>query len=404
MKSALLLLALTAVLSAQSSLSGLWDAQVTVNEVAIPFRFEISTSGTAASASFFNGDERVRSSGGKFENGDLTLEFAHYGSKLVAKVEGGKLTGTYGRRGRAPYVFEAKRFVAPETGSAKAPSIAGLWTIPTKSSKGESAWQLIIRQSGPEVSAAILRIDGDTGTLSGTYRDGVFRLSHFSGARPALLEVKANADGTLDLVQNGGTKLTAVRTNEARLKGLPEPTDPSRHTSVKDPSQPLRFSGVDLNGKTVNESDSRFAGKVVILNIGGSWCPNCHDEAPFLVELDRKYRSKGLEIVTLSFEEAEQLTDLARLKAFVALYGIKYTMLVGGETGQLAEKLPQAVNLNTWPATFFIGRDGLVRGSHAGFASKATGKAHEDLKTELRRTVEKLLSETVRSKNALGEN
>ena len=96
------------------------------------------------------------------------------------------------------------------------PSIAGLWNVQVgKSSKGEAAWQLIVRQSGAEVSAAILRIDGDTGTLTGTYRDGKFALSHFSGARPLRLELTPAADGTLAVVQNKDKPLTAMRAEQA---------------------------------------------------------------------------------------------------------------------------------------------------------------------------------------------
>ena len=70
------------------------------------------------------------------------------------------------------------------------------------------------------------------------------------------------------------------------------------------------------------------------MNISGSWCPNCHDEAPFLAELYKKYRGKGLEIVTLSFEEADQLANPTRLRAFIANYGIDYTVLLAGEPDQ----------------------------------------------------------------------
>ena len=63
------------------------------------------------------------------------------------------------------------------------------------------------------------------------------------------------------------------------------------------------------------------------------------------------------------------------------------------EPSEVSAKLPQALNLSTWPATFFVARSGLVQGAHAGFAGKATGAAHEQLKTELRATVEKLLDE-----------
>ena len=103
-----------------------------------------------------------------------------------------------------------------------------------------------------------------------------------------------------------------MRADQARAKGLPQPSDPSRFTSVKDPTEPFRFSFPDLDGKIVSNTDPQFRGKVVIVSIGGSWCPNCHDEAPFLVELYKKYRSQGLEIVELSFEEEAQLKNPVR--------------------------------------------------------------------------------------------
>jgi hypothetical protein len=83
------------------------------------------------------------------------------------------------------------------------------------------------------------------------------------------------------------------------------------------------------------------------------WCPNYHDEAPFLAELYRKYRSLGLEIVAPDFEEAEQLQDKARVQSFIKKYGIEYTYLVAGEPKELQAKLPQAENLNSWPAWGF---------------------------------------------------
>jgi thiol-disulfide isomerase/thioredoxin len=61
---------------------------------------------------------------------------------------------------------------------------------------------------------------------------------------------------------------------------------------------------------------------VVIVSIGGSLCPNCHDEAPFLGDPYRKYKSQGLEIVELSFEEAGQLANPTRLRGFIRRYGI----------------------------------------------------------------------------------
>ncbi len=384
----------------QDRLPTLWDATVIVGGLTIPFRLEITHAGAAVSGAFFNGDERVRSTAGSFENGRLTLEFAHYATTLQAKWDGTALTGAYHRNGgstRPPYPFQATPYQrTAASADGEIPDIAGLWELTVNSPKGESAWKFNVRQSGPEVAAIILRIDGDTGTLAGSYRDGRFVLSHFSGARPNLVEVTANAGGTLTVVQNAKSAYRAVRSAAARAQGLPEPADPTRWTSVADASQPLRFTAPDLSGRPISESDPLFQGKVVLLNITGSWCPNCHDEAPFLADLYRKYRHRGLEIIALSFEEAEQLQQPDRLKAFVRTYGIEYTVLLGGTPDDVKAKLPQAVNLNTWPATFFIGRDGLVRGAHAGFASRAAGPEHERVKADFVAKVEKLLVETVR--------
>jgi thiol-disulfide isomerase/thioredoxin len=377
--------------------NGLWDATVLVNNGAleIPFRFELSGSGSNVKGSFFNGDDKTTSTSGTIQNGALSLNFDELGTRLEATLKDGQLDGQYSRGTRgAPYPFHARRFTPTQTGDTKVPPIAGLWNVQVgKSSKGEAAWQLIVRQAGAEVSAVILRIDGDTGTLTGHFHDGTFSLSHFSGARPLKLELTPAADGTLAVVQNTDKPLTALRAEQASAKGLPQPSDPTRFTSVKDPTEPFTFSFPDLDGRIVSNTDPRFAGKVLIVAIGGSWCPNCHDETPFLVELYRKYKKQGLEIVELSFEEEAQIKNPVRVRAFNKRYGVDYTVLIPGEPKELNDKVPQGVNLNSFPTTFFLGRDGRVRSAHAGFAGKASGKFHTELKEEVTALVERLLAE-----------
>lgn len=378
------------------ALAGKWDATVTVNGVEVPFVFEIVADAGAVRGSFFNGERRVTSTAGSFSGGSLVLTFGQYASTLRATVDAGRLTGEYDRGRRGAYPFAAARASAAAF-DANAPSIDGTWIVGAKSSKGETAWRFIVQQNGPDVSATILRVDGDTGTLSGGYRDGRFVLSHFSGARPLLLEVTPQPDGSLRLAQNRQPGILAVRANAPRAKEIGEPTDSAHHTTMKDAAEPFRFSFPDLQGTIVSNTDPRFRGKVVLVNISGSWCPNCHDEAPFLASLDRRYRSKGLEVVTLSFEEADQLVNPERLRAFNAQYGIEYTVLLAGEPEQLAEKVPQAVNLNAFPTTFLLGRDGRVRGVHAGFPSPGSGSYYTQAEKDITRQVERLLAERVPS-------
>jgi thiol-disulfide isomerase/thioredoxin len=388
--------------SSAQSVAGQWEGTVVVDNMTIPFRIDISGKGDKLQGAFINGDERVTSSRGTQIHDAVELDFDQYAEFLRANIGGGELKGTiegkFGPGPRSTLPFQAKRFVPqrdPPAGTV--PSIAGLWEIEVKSPKGESAWRLIVRQSGADVYAAILRVDGDTGTLTGRYRDGRFVLSHFSGERPYVMEAAPKPDGSLGITlndYNGKRELPAYRLADARAKGLPEPADPSSHTTVSDPKEPFQFSFPDLAGHTVSNTDARFLGKVVLVNIIGSWCPNCHDEAPFLADLYNRYRGRGLEVVALDFEEPEQITDLNRLRWFVQHYGIRYTVLVGGDPDDVNKKIPQLVNLNSWPTTVFIGRDGLVKSIHAGFASPASGDFNGQLKAEITARVEALLAES----------
>jgi peroxiredoxin len=395
MKQLALLLAVAAPILAQS-LTGTWSSTLSINGVSIPFLTGISTDGETAKGWFYNGDDKVNSTSGSFRDGRLTLNFDQYASKLEATYRDGTLTGAYGRQGRTPNPFTAQLYRASAV-SGPVPNISGNWEIPVHSPKGESAWHFIVRQNGAEARATILRIDGDTGTLNGVYKDGKFVFSHFSGARPNLIEVSLETDGSLKLLQNGKTQYAAIRETEARAKGLPAPNDPFHHTTVQDPNAPFAFSFPDLSGKLVSNTDDRFRGKVVVVAISGSWCPNCHDEAPFLQALYNKYKDQGLEVVALSFEEDEQLKNPTRLRAFIKEYGIDYTVLLAGETGELHEKLPQAVNLNSWPTTFFLGRDGRVRQVHAGFAGAASADYYKSQNADVATLVEGLLGENTRT-------
>jgi thiol-disulfide isomerase/thioredoxin len=382
---------------AQPPIAGRWDATIQINGVDTPFPLEISGSGTNVAASFFNGDDRYPSTQGRFENGKLVLNWDYYAATLDATLKDGVLEGQYAgtRRMKGPFAIRATRAAVakPATAPVVVPNIGGLWEIPNKSGKGELAWRFIVQQSGPKASATILRVDGDTGTISGAFQNGKFVLSHFDGARAHLLEITPAADGTLDILQDGKLKLTAYRPAAARAKGLPEPTDPDLHTTMKDPREPFRFSFPDLKGRLVSNVDPRFRGKVLVIEITGSWCPNCHDEAPFLAEMYHKYGHQDLEIVSLSFEETDQLKDPSRLRAFVKKYGLEFPVLLCGDPDEANSKLTQLVNWNTWPATLFVDRKGLVRGIHSGFPSAGSGELFRQAKDEFNVEVGRLLAE-----------
>ena len=334
--------------------------------------------------------------------------FDHYLVAISATVKDGELDGQLENRRGGPAAegaparpasspFHAKRYVAPPPGKlANVPSIDGVWEIPHESPKGEKAWRLIVKQSGAEVSATILRVDGDTGALTGGWQGDKFVASHFDGARPRFIQLTPQADGSLTVELNAPPRaatMVAYRPEVARAKGLPEPANYQTHTSVRDPNEVFTYSFPDTQGKIVLDEDPRFKGKVVLAIVTGTWCPNCHDEAQYLVELYHRVHDQGLEIVALDFEEPEQQHTLKRVNAFIKHYKVPYTYLIAGAPSEMWDKVPQAVNLNTWPATLFIGRDGKVKATHAGFAGPASGIYNRELREEFTSNIERLLKE-----------
>jgi thiol-disulfide isomerase/thioredoxin len=406
--------------ASSENLDGRWAATLAGrNGAVIPFRLDISGSGGNLVGTLHNGAADIETTtSASIENGVVKLNFEHYLTTIEATVKNGELDGklivirrssiniTPGRIAEPPTdlltPFHARRYVAPNAEAlAKVPNIEGVWEMPHDSPKGEKSWRLIVQQDGADIEATVLRVDGDTGGLTGSWQDGKFVASHFDGSRPGLIEITPRQGGTLGVdlkAEPRNEVLTAYRPEVARAKGLPEPANYLTHTTVRNPDEVFTYSFRDVDGKIESNTDPKFKGKVVLAIVTGTWCPNCHDEAKYLVQLYNQYHDKGLEIVALDFEEADQAESLTRVKAFIKQYQVPYTYLIAGTPDEMWDKVPQAVNLNTWPATLFIGRDGKVKATYSGFASAASGVYGKELKDDFTSIIDHLLAgENVRS-------
>lgn len=403
-----LLLAAAPHVSFAAGIAGLWDAIIVANNVEIPFRFEIAQEGNHVQGLFFEGARKVGSTSGSFANGVLRLEYDFFNTTLEATLAGDGLRGTYAnKRSRArPREFRAQRFTPVPAAAPGGPRVDGTWTmyrIGKDNSKLDVSWRLYLRASGSDISGAILRTSGDSGTLVGRWKNGQLVMSHFAGERSLLFEAEPNADGTLTITLDRQFKYLAARTSEARAKGIPDAPDLSRFTTMKDPAERFGFSGLTLEGTMVSDADARFRGKVVVVTIGGSWCPNCHDEAPFLIELYHECHARGLEVVALFFEDDRDMEAVRpRVRAFIKRHGVPYPILIPGTTEEAAVKLSQLQNLAVFPTTLVLGRDGRVRSVRAGFASAATGEEHLQLKREKRELIERLLKEKPGAQQSIG--
>lgn len=411
---------------AQGSPAGVWQGTAAVRGGEhVPITIRIGGPSSQLKLALLNGPaahpEESRASTVTLTGSHLLAVYDYIARRVDATLSGDTLTGTYGpidpnATHGVTVTFEAKRVAqyADPAAAPHPPDIRGSWEIATTASKGPETWEFRVDPPAPGtpvIKSVIQRIDGDTGALWGVWNGTSYRVGHFTAAGAALFSVTPLPDGTLRLKNlieptppkpKAGATATALpplpdyiarRPQDARAHNLAAPTDPTQHTSVKDPSVPFAFRFPDLSGKVVSNTDPQFRGKVVIVAIGGSWCPNCHDEAPFLVSLYKKFHAQGLEIVGLDFEQGDPEMDAARLKAFIAHYGIPYPMLTAGTTDELNEKIPQGVNLNSWPTSFFLGRDGLVKEVHSGFAGPGNTAGHLALERDVTALIEKLLQQ-----------
>ena len=146
----------------------------------------------------------------------------------------------------------------------------------------------------------------------------------------------------------------------------------------------------------MSNEDPRFAGKVVLVNLFGSWCPNCNDEAPLLAEWHRRWNADGLEVVGLAFEfSGDPERDGKILGRFANRYGIDYPLLLAGVSykAEASAAVPDLSAVLSYPTTVFIDRSGAIRWIHSGFSGPGTGHHYDELEAEMRRRIEELLAE-----------
>ena len=235
---------------------------------------------------------------------------------------------------------------------------------------------------------------GDYRYLSGVLDGDSLRVSTFDGAHAFLFTAKVGNDRKIDggIFYSGATHAEpwiAVKNENATLPDVAA-------MYLKEGEHKLDFRFRDLNKKWVSINDARFRNKVVVIQIMGSWCPNCMDETAFLSEYYDQNRKKGVEVIGLAYEYS---TDFERSKKsiekFKNRFNVHYTLLNTGVTVtdslRTEKTLPQLTPIKSFPSTIFLDRKGKVARIHTGFEGPGTGEHYEALKKEFAETVERLL-------------
>jgi thiol-disulfide isomerase/thioredoxin len=374
--------------------AGPWRAVLDLAGGALPFGVRIERSGSGWRGQLCNGRQCQPFSSIRVTGDSITLEMADYAATITARLSPDSLTGSYfnvGNRGPRTIPFRAGRGEWPVTPAPAA--LLGRWDATYFSDFGDSPRVFELSNGSGGLEGTIISNTGDYGHFAGQVRGNSFALAHFDGSWVYLLTGALHGD-TLRGVFHAGlrsqTPWIAVRSTGRRH------LTPSTELTRADTTRPFRFAFRDLNGRLVTDRDPRFRGKVVMLDVFGTWCPTCHDAAPDLVRLYRKYHHRGLEIVGLAYEvTGDTAVDARLVRRYRDKFGIPFPLLLAGinDTEAAAATLPQLQGFTSFPTTIFLGRDGRVRLVHAGYLGPATGAQHGKQVDAFEREVERLLSE-----------
>lgn len=376
---------------------GPWRAALDLAGGPLRFSLEIETSGRGLRGKVCNGTE-CQTVDVRVQADSLILEISDYAATVRTVLRGDSLTGAYrnvGNRGPRTIPFRAARGRWPTVPAPKA--LLGRWDATYLQDWGTSPRVFEFDNGSAGLEGTIISNTGDYGHFSGTATADSFVMAHFDGSFVYLLTGRLEGD-TLRGIFHAGLR-TQTPWKAVRSTGAAHLKSPTEITGA-DTTAPFRFDFTDVDGRRVTSADPRFKGKVVLIDIFGSWCPTCHDAAPEMVRLYRRYRNRGLEMVGLAYEvTGDSAVDTRQVKRYREKFGITFPLLLAGtnDTEAAAATLPQLRGFTSFPTTLFLGRDGRVRRVHAGFYGPATGVQHTRLLREYEKEIERLLTEKLSS-------
>ncbi|MGO4293510.1 peroxiredoxin family protein [Chitinophaga sp. RAB17] len=384
---------------------GIWRGVFTLSESQVPFNFELKGKDPEhAVFTLINGTRRDNFHVERLGNDSLFIKMNTYDAALVAHIESdGKISGEYRSlvpnfRGNAlPFTAahgQNYRFAEPGTEAAPAFDISGKWELKIASKEPTPNRIGLLKQEGNKLTGVIMSVVGDSRELEGTVHGDDFELSGFTGPSPIYIKGKVNDDKSL----TGEISLGIY--NNIRFDGeknaAAELPDPYKLTFLKEGYKKLDFTLPDLSGNNVSLSDDKYKGKVVIVEIIGTWCPNCTDQTSFLSPWYNKNKDRGVEAIAIGFEQKDDLEyakyTLGKLKE---KYNIQYDILFGGIADKkvASEKLPALNRMMAFPTTIIIDRKGEVRQIHTGYTGEVTGQYYKDYVAKWNHDLDELIAE-----------
>lgn len=383
---------------------GIWRGVLQISNQELPFLLEIKPDSAGKVVGYIiNGSEKILLDQVKVSGDSVTIPLHVFDAALLARINeaGNQLSGVWVRYNlEEPYVvkFTAshnQQYRFSEKPDPATQNYSGKWDVVFTDEQGvvENAIG-VFTQNGNQLAGTFLSPTGDYRYLAGEVSGPELRLSTFDGYHAYLF--KAVPAGTGKLQGKFISGKTGRSTWVATLNPQAQLPAADTLTYLKPGYSKLNFTFPDLTGKKVSLSDPMFSGKVVVVQLMGSWCPNCMDETAYLSPFYQEYKSKGVEMVGLAYEQSPEFAKARkRLLKLKARYHIDYPLLVAGTRDKeaAAKTLPMLNHIMAFPTTIILDKKGNVRKIHTGFSGPGTGHYYTEFVQDFQKTITKLLQE-----------
>lgn len=336
-------------------------------------------------------------------NDSLYIELPYFESGFAAKVNSdGNLSGDWIKKSgdnirRMPFnaiYGESKRFAISKKANH---NVSGRWDVTFKdgSLSTKSVGQFV--QKGNQITGTFLTPYGDYRFLEGVVSGDSIYLSGFDGSYALAFTASIKNDKEINIGKfYSGTQppqtWSGIKNSKAALN------EAFTMTTIKDGAAKVVFTYPDTDGKMVSINQPPYKGKVVVIQIMGSWCPNCLDETKFMVEKYPYYNKLGVEFLGFAFERTDDFERSAKslqpfLKNFKPPYPILVPPVAVSDSLMTEKTFPQLDKIKAFPTSIFIDKNGYIAKVHAGFDGPATGEQYEKYKKEFDEILKKLLAE-----------
>lgn len=384
---------------------GTWRGVLELQGQQLPFNFEVEQDSTGGwDVILKNAEERLRLDEVEVQGDSINIVLHVFDAYLRAVVRGDSLIGLFNLNYNPTYKVPFKaafrqnfRFTPIE----QYPTVefTGTYDVQFFNEKDTVKAIGIFQQNGSHAEGSFLTSTGDFRYLEGSVINDTLHLSAFDGNHLYLFYAVKTGDSTL----RGGHWLgkskyrpwAGVENKNAKLP------DPESLTYLKEGYERIEFHFPDVHGDTVRWNDEKFKNKVVILQIFGTWCPNCMDETKFLAQWCLQNKDREVEILGLAYERKNDFTYASdRVKKMIEKWNVPYAFVIAGvnDNAKAAETLPALNRVVAFPTTIFIGKDGKVKHIHTGFEGPGTGIYHQQFIERFNQIINELLAEDLTSK------